>query len=123
MEIFGILAFVFVVLLIGFLPSAIIEIIRAARGKVCNYMGEMDRSHLIIKTFQTAENTLVIPLNKIVKIELGKRQRRKHGEVVITIEGRTRHVTLVNVMEPRQMIEAFGKISNYNKDTNCIKIF
>lgn len=122
-DIFGIIAIAFIVLSIGCMPSAIIEVVRAIRGKVRSYMGEMNQSHLILKTYQKAENTLVIPINKIVKMELGKRQKRRHGEVIITIDGRMRPVTIIDIMDPRQMIDVYERISAYNVDEDCIKIF
>lgn len=108
---------------LGSISLSIIEIMRALRGKVCHYIGEINQSHLIIKTYRTALNTLVIPIDKIRKIELGSKQKRKHGEVVITIEGRTKPVTLIDIMEPGKMIEVYKNISSYNSDSDFIKIF
>lgn len=119
----NIIAFICAVISLGILPSAIIETIRALRGKVCCYMGELNQSHLILKTYQAAENTLVIPIEKIVKMELGENQRKRHGEVVISIEGRNRPVTLIDVMNPKKVIAAYEQISSYNEETDCIKIF
>lgn len=51
-DIFGIIAIAFIVLSIGCMPSAIVEVVRAIRGKVRSYMGEMNQSHLILKTYQ-----------------------------------------------------------------------
>ena len=56
-------------------------------------------------------------------MELGKRQKRRHGEVIITIDGRMRPVTIIDVMDPRQMIDVYERISAYNVDEDCIKIF
>ncbi|MGN0783841.1 MAG: helix-turn-helix domain-containing protein [Christensenellales bacterium] len=121
--VFNIIAIVCPAISLGVLPSAIIEIIRALRGKVCCYMGELNQSHIILKTYLTAENTLVIPIEKITKMELGKKQKRLYGEVVISIENRPRPVTLIEVMNPMKLIEAYKKISSYNCDTDCVKIF
>ena len=121
--VFKIIAIICAAISLGILPSGIIEIIRALRGKVCCYMGELNQSHLILKTYQAAENTLVIPIEKIVKMELGEKQRKRHGEVVISIEGRNRPVTLIDVMNPKKVIAAYEQISSYNEETDCIKIF
>ena len=118
-----ILAGIFSGVALGSISLSIIEIMRALRGKVCHYIGEINQSHLIIKTYRTALNTLVIPIDKIRKIELGSKQKRKHGEVVITIEGRTKPVTLIDIMEPGKMIEVYKNISSYNSDSDFIKIF
>lgn len=56
-------------------------------------------------------------------MELVKKQKRLYGEVVISIEGRPRPITLIEVMNPMKLIEAYKKISSYNGDTDCIKIF
>ena len=121
--VFNIIALICAAISLGILPSGIIETTRALRGKVCCYMGELNQSHLILKTFQTAENTLVIPIEKITKMELGKKQRKRHGEVVISIDGRNRPVTLIDVMNPKEVIKAYERVSSYNEDTDCIKFF
>lgn len=121
--VFKIIAIICAAISLGILPSGIIEITRALRGKVCCYMGELNQSHLILKTYLTAENTLVIPIEKITKMELGKKQKRLYGEVVISIESRPRPVTLNEVMNPIKLIETYERVSSYNGDTDCIKIF
>lgn len=121
--VFNIIAIICAAISLSILPSGIIEITRALRGKVCCYMGELNQSHLILKAVQTAENTLVIPIEKITKMELGKKQRKRHGEVVISIDGRNHPVTLLDVMNPKEVIKAYKRVSFYNEDTDCIKIF
>ena len=121
--VFNIIAIICAAISLSILPSGIIEITRALRGKVCCYMGELNQSLLILKAVQTAENTLVIPIEKITKMELGKKQRKRHGEVVISIDGRNHPVTLLDVMNPKEVIKAYKRVSFYNEDTDCIKIF
>lgn len=121
--VFNIIAIICAAISLSILPSGIIEITRALRGKVCCYMGELNQSHLILKAVQTAENTLVIPIEKITKMELGKKQRKRQGEVVISIDGRNHPVTLLDVMNPKEVIKAYKRVSSYNEDTDCIKIF
>ena len=66
---------------------------------------------------------MVIPIEKIVKMELGEKQRKRHGEVVISIERRNRPVTLIDVMNSKKVIATYEQKSSYNEETNCIKIF
>lgn len=53
-------------------------------------------------------------------MELGKKQRKRHGKVVISIDGRNHPVTLLDIINPKEVIKAYKRVSSYNEDTDCI---
>ena len=109
------------VLLFGFLPVSIIELIRICKGKERTNIGELNNTHLIIHSKKEAYNTLYIPVEQITKIELGENQKKKCGGVLIWIKGRSRAITVFDLQKPQTLIEIFWRINSL-RDEDPIEI-
>lgn len=109
------------ILFFAFVPLAIIELIRICKGKERISIGELNNTHLILHSNKEAHNTLYIPIEQITKIELGEKQKKKSGDVLIWIKGRSRAITVSGLQKPQTLIEIFGRTSRLS-DEDLIEI-
>ena len=84
----------------GLLPSLIITNIskatRMIKGTFHNYpYAEINNTHMIISARgNSADNTIYIPIEKILKIELGKKQKRTYGDINVFVEGKNKQMCI-----------------------------
>ncbi len=116
-----VLGFISIVLL----PTAIIQI-RIFAHKYKNpyghHIGEINNTHIIIKTFQTASNVIYLPIDKIKEIEAGGGAKKRCGNVVITLAGREKPITLLNVAFPNAMVDFYNRLLDANANDDPIVI-
>lgn len=106
-------------------PAVIIEIIsfiRRYKNPQGVSFGEINNTHLIIHTYQTASNVICIPLEKIKDIRLGENATKRHGNIVIVLDGREKPITLLNVAFPQGTIDFYRKLLQTNDDPDPIQI-
>ena len=84
--------------------------------------GEINNTHLIIHTYQTASNVICIPLEKIKDIRLGENATKRHGDLIIVLDGREKPITLLNVAFPQGTIDFYRKLLQTNDDPDPIQI-
>ena len=77
---------------------------------------------MIIHAYQTASNVICIPLEKIKDIRLGENAAKRHGELVILLDGRKKPITLINVAFPQESIDFYRKLLQTNDDPDPIQI-
>lgn len=112
----------------GLLPSLIttniLKATRMIKGTYHNYpYAELNNTHMIVSARgNSADNTIYIPIEKITKIILGKRQRRTYGDVEVHIEGRSKPLTLINVTKPMELVKLFESLNSFVENPNEIKI-
>ena len=106
-------------------PVAIIEIVAFARdykNPQGAAFGEINNTHLIIHTYETASNVVCIPLEKIKDILLGEKATKRRGDLVVLLEGREKPITLLNVAFPQGTIDFYRKLLQTNDDPDPIQI-
>ncbi len=121
----GIVIYIFAiggVIFIGMLPTAILDLIKIFKGRESVSIGELNNTHLIIHTYKEANNTLYIPIEKIVSIKLGENQKRKSGDVVIEIAERSRPITIFKLLSPQKLIDIYGRLTSENESLDLIRI-
>ena len=116
--IFGGISFVFVSVPIMGITSFISRY-KKPQGAI---FGEINNTHLIIHTHQTASNVICIPLEKIKDIRLGDNAAKRHGNLVVLLDGREKPITLIDVAFPHKAIEFYQKLLRLNNDSDPIKI-
>ncbi len=84
--------------------------------------GEINNTHLIIHTYQTASNVICIPLEKIKDIRLGENATKQHGDLVIVLDGREKPITLLNVAFPHKVIEFYEQLQKLDESDDPVKI-
>ena len=106
-------------------PMSIIGI----RSFVRNYkkpysmlIGEINNTHMIIHAQQTASNVICIPLVKIKDIRLGENAAKRHGNLVVLLDGREKPITLLNVAFPHKVIEFYEQLQKLDEDDDPVKI-
>ena len=107
---------------IGLLPSVIIQLKRICKGKESVSIGELNNTHLILHTYKEANNTLYIPLEKIESIVLGKCQKRRYGDIVVSIEGRAKPITVFKLCYPQKLIDIYNRLFSENEENDPIQI-
>ncbi len=121
----GIVIYIFAiggVIFIGMLPTAILDLIKIFKGRESVSIGELNNTHLIIHTYKEANNTLYIPIEKIVSIKLGENQKRKSGDVVIEIAERSRPITIFKLLSPQKLIDIYSRLTSENESLDLIRI-
>lgn len=108
---------------IGLLPSTIIRLVRISKKGESVLIGELNNTHLIINTYKKASNTIYIPIEKIETIKLGESQKRKYGDIIITIIGRTKPITIPKLCFPQKLIEIYKCLKNSESEIDAIQIF
>lgn len=116
--IFAIGGAVFIVML----PTAILDLIKICKGRESVRVGELNNTHLIIHAYKEANNTLYIPIEKIVSIKLGENQKSKYGDVIIEIAERSRPITIFKVLSPQKLINIYSGLISENESHDSIKI-
>lgn len=101
---------------IGLLPTTILDLIKISKGRESVGIGELNNTHLILNTYKEASNTLYIPLEKIESIKLGENQKRKHGDVIISIAGRNKPITIYKLLSPQKLINIYNRLSSATDD-------
>lgn len=120
--------FIVACVLFGLIPSLLVtnirKLIRMIKGTYHNYpYAELNNTHMIVRARgNSADNTIYIPIEKITKIILGKKQRRTYGDVEVHIEGRSKPLTLLNVTKPMELVKLFESLNSFVEDPNEIKI-
>lgn len=84
--------------------------------------GEINNTHLIIHTYQTASNVVYLPLEKIKEIEVSEDAAERHGNVVISLVGREKPIILLNVAFPHKVIEFYEQLQKLDEDDDPVKI-
>lgn len=107
---------------IGLLPTTILDLIKISKGRESVGIGELNNTHLILNAYKEASNTLYIPLEKIESIKLGENQKRKHGDVIISIAGRNKPITIYKLLSPQKLIDIFNRLTNGEEETDMIQI-
>ncbi len=108
------------------LPTSIIFIVgfvRIYKNPRGAHVGEINNTHIIIHAYDKAANVIYLPLDKDKSIELGERAKTRRGNVVITLVGRERPVTLLDVAFPQEMIDFYNNLIETDGDPDPIKIF
>lgn len=114
--------------LVGFVDffllfGAISDLIRALRGKVFSYAGELNQLNLIFEDKKKNNERTIVPTNKIIRMDLGKEQKHLYGDVDVFIEGYRQPVVLAQVMKPKELIKVFKQITAYRKNGRNITIY
>ena len=110
------------------LPSLLItnitKAIRMIKGTFHNYpYAEINNTHMIISARgNSADNTIYIPIEKILKIELGKKQKRTYGDINVFVEGKNKPINMYSVTRPQELIKLFESLKSFIEDPNEIKI-
>jgi len=107
---------------LGLISIPILSIKNIKNGGYSIAFGELNNTHLIVNSTNSAENTIYVPIEKIEKMELGKEAKKKHGPVLIYVSGRARPFTLIDIKNPEKLIDVFNNINSYVEDTDEIKI-
>lgn len=84
--------------------------------------GEINNTHLIVHTYQTASNVVYLPLEKIKEIKVAEDATERHGDVVISLIGREKPITLLNVAFPHKVIEFYEQLQKLDADDDPVKI-
>ena len=108
----GVCAFTTVTILF---PLALVDLIQVAKGRMRTVVGTLSNSNLILYAYKDISNTLHIPVGQIVKMELGKSQKKNSGELLIYVTGKSRPIT-ATILHPQKLIDVWTKISNDNED-------
>ena len=108
--------------IIPLLAVTIINLIKISKRGESLLIGEFNNTHLIVNTYKEASNTLYIPIDKIEYIKLGDGQKRKHGDVIIAIIGRTKPITIHKLCFPQKLIDIYKRLSAENKDADPVQI-
>ena len=85
-------------------------------------IGEITNTHLIIYAQRTASNVVYLPLKKIKEIKVADDATERHGNVVISLIGREKPITLLNVAFPQGIISFYRKLLQTNDDPDPIQI-
>lgn len=107
---------------IGLLPTAILDLIKISKGRESVGIGELNNTHLILNTYKEASNTLYIPLEKIESINLGENQKKKCGDIVISIDGRSKPITVYKLLCPQKLIDIYNRLVNGDEEADLIQI-
>lgn len=110
------------VIFLGWLPTAILDLIKISKGRESVSIGELNNTHLILNTYKEANNTLYIPFEKIESIKLGENQKRKCGDIVISIDGRSKPITVYKLLFPQKLIDIFNRLANGDEEADLIQI-
>ena len=106
-------------------PTAIMRIrlfVRDYKNPYGTAFGEINNTHMIIHAQQTASNVICIPLVKIKDIRLGENAAKRHGNLVVLLDGREKPMTLPNVAFPQDAIDFYQKLLQKNDDPDPIQI-
>lgn len=110
------------VLCVSLFITGLIKIVEFIRGCPGAPIGELNNTFLIINTVHETNNTLYIPVEKIESmVAIGKNTNR-HGSVEVSISGRARKITIINVYNPNGLILIFNKLQSFNENPDEIKI-
>lgn len=104
------------------LPTVILNLIGIYKGRESMSVGELNNTHLIINTYNEANNTVYIPLEKIESIKLGNTKGRKYGKIIISIIGRAKPITICKLISPQKLIDIYNRLISDEKDTDTIQI-
>ena len=109
---------------VGFAPTIDLKrsMHRLIHGKSLVPCATLSNEYLHISTYQSASNTIYIPIEKIEKMELGEGATKRHGPVVITIKDRNRPLTFIDIKEPQKLIDIFNNLDSYIENPDEIKI-
>ena len=116
--IFGILSFIV-------MPIAIIGLISFVRDYKAPYgikIGEINNTHLIIQTYQKANNVIYLPIEKIKSVSVADDAALRHGDVIISLLGREQPIRLLNVAFPHRLAEFYTQLLQINESDDLIKI-
>lgn len=91
------------------IQGTIISLIKFIKNKG-RYIGELNNTHLILHTSKEAENTLYIPIEKIIKIEVVKGASKRKGDIEISIEGKARHLFVHGLVRPFELVNFFENV-------------
>ena len=91
------------------IQGTIISLIKFIKNKG-RYIGELNNTHLILHTSKEAENTLYIPIEKIINIEVVKGASKRKGDIEISIEGKARHLFVHSLVRPFELVNFFENV-------------
>lgn len=121
----SITGYVLVGIAVVLMPTEIINLIWFTR----NYknprgpsIGEINNTHLIIKTYKIASNVIYLPIDKIKSITVADGAKIRHGDAIISLVGRERPVTLINIAYPFKLVEFYTQLLKIDEETDIIKI-
>ena len=98
---------------LGFSGIAAIDLRDIIKGNVRAKIGSLTNKYLTLTAYEKAFNQLVIPVEKILKIEIGGNQKKRSGDVLFTIEGRNRPITVFGVSNPNELLEVYDQLKYY----------
>ena len=98
-------------LMLGQLIVSVMDITNIVKGREREAVGEINNSHLIIYAYKDVANTLFIPIRQIEKMELGAVQKKRCGEIVIYVAGKSRPITNT-IINPQKLIEVWTRLSD-----------
>lgn len=116
--IFGILSFIVT-------PTAIIRLIffaKAYKAPCGLKIGEINNTHLIIQTYQKANNVIYLPIEKIKSVSVVDATTFRHGDVIIFLSGREHPIRLLNIAFPHRLAEFYIQLLQINESDDLIKI-
>lgn len=103
--------------LLTFVIALINEILYAAKGKMSKLIGSIgyysmsiDDEYVQIPGYNSVGNHFSIPTEKILDIKLGENQKRQHGDVIVTIEGKSAPMTVLDIMKPQHLVDTFNNV-------------
>lgn len=106
-------------------PTAIIRLIFFAKAYKAPYglkIGEINNTHLIIQTYQKANNVIYLPIEKIKSVSVADATTLRHGDVIISLHGREQPIRLLNVAFPHRLEEFYTQLLQINESGDLIKI-
>lgn len=119
-----IIAFTCFIIFFSMIRDNIYKMTNMIKGTYNNWpRAEINNTHMIIfARGDSAVNTIYIPIEKILKIEFGKKQRRTYGDINVFVEGKNKPINMHNIAKPQELIELFESIKSFIEDPNEIKI-
>ena len=111
-----------IIAIIGAFPTvilftlALVDLIGLAQGMQRKRIGTINNSDLILYAYKDVSNTFHIPLGKIVKMELGKSQKKNSGEILIFVTGKSRPIT-ATILHPQKLIDVWTHLTSDNKES------
>lgn len=107
-----------------FIRDNIYKMTQMIKGTYNNWpCAAINNTHMIINARgDSADNTIHIPIEKILKIEFGKKQRRTYGDINVFVEGKSEPINMRNIARPQELIKLFESIKSFIEDPNEIKI-
>lgn len=87
------------------------------------HIGEINNTHIILHAYDKAANVIYLPLDKIKDIVVDEKATARRGNVIITLAGREKPVTLIDVAFPQEVLDFYRNLIDSEGNPDPIKIF